>query len=525
MSNSNGYSVSTEHIEYTKNKKIWQKIDDCIAGEEVIKAKKDLYLPRPSGMDSLSKEGQEAYNSYITRAHFPSFTTKFLSALTGIAKLNKPDIVLPDALNYLLEDCDGEGTPLDVYFFQSITESLKSGRQLIFCDVDDKNNRLKMVRYNAIDIINWGVNGKVFNNREADFFVIAEDINKSTDIFEHEYEKQYRVLTTKELFIDDYISELMAKGLSEDEAFRISIEDSEDFVSILFDDGGIVQEMSTPKLIGIPYKGLPVVIIGSTDLKINPDTIPLYGVASCALQMYMKDADLSNSMFLTCNPTLCMTGITENKGFNVLVGSNIAITAESEGAKIYYTTTDASGLAEVRLAINMYLSEAQSMGSALLSDNPKGVESEGALRIKSASMTASLSSTIQTCARGFEEVIKKMAIWMNIDTKDIKVDLDNNYLDDMMTNDDITSIVKLYINDMITHESALVKLKKGEVLDEDFDIDKEVKVIKEEKEKAIRELQQGIIDKDAAKEGILNNHIKQTDRSKDDALVDTKVNY
>jgi hypothetical protein len=240
----------------------------------------------------------------------------------------------------------------------------------------------------------------------------------------------------------------------------------------------------------------------------------------------MKDADLSNSMFLTCNPMLCLVGVTERQdGFNTLVGSNVAISTENDKAQIYYTKTDASGLQEVRLAINMYLSEAQSMGSALLSDNPKGVESEGALRIKAASTTASLSTVAQTCARGFERAIRYMAEWYKLDVNSVNIEVDTNYLDNMMTNDDITSLVKLYINDVITHETTLDRLKQGNVLPEEFDINKEYDLINKRKEEALKRIEEKELNTKMAKETMLNNHIKQTDRSQDDAIVDTKVNY
>ena len=464
----NSYSVSNEHIEYTKRKTLWQKIEDCVAGEDQVKSKAELYLPRPSGMDAKTAEGKAAYESYIGRAHFPDITSKFLSALTGITKINPPKFSLPKELEYLKENCDGEGTPLDIYFYQSVTEALKSGRQIVYPDVDVKNNRLKFVRYNAKDIINWGVVGKVFNNKDADFYVIREYIQDSTDIFAHDYSEQYRVFTKSSVLASEETN-------------------TDVFMSIIFDESENIVDKRVPMLYGKPFEGFPITVIGSTDLNINPDTIPLLGVASCALQMYMKDADLSNSMFLTCNPTLCMTGFQSdnNSNFNVLVGSNIAIIADDPQARVYYTKTDASGLQEVRLSIQMYLAEAQSMGSALLSNVQKGVESEGALKMKAASTTASLSTVSQTVARGFESTIRYMADWMSVESDEVIVKVDNNYLDNMITTSDIQSIIDLYISDVITHETALLKLKEGDFLNEDFNVSKElsqVKIKKQEKE-------------------------------------------
>lgn len=506
------YSVSTENLKYTSMVPQWNKIEDCIAGEDTIKSKREIYLPRPSGMDS-SKEGEAAYTSYIFRAHYPDFVNKFLSALTGITKINPPRFILPPQLEYLKENCDGFGTSLETYFFQSVRESLKSGRQLIFPDVDSKSNRLKMIRYNAIDNINWGVVNRPFNNKSADYFVLKESYHDSTDIFVHEYKDQYRILTTTNILSTNKINK-----------------NKNYFTSILFDESNMIidgQEV-IPNLFGKKFEGLPVTVIGSTDLNIDPDTIPLFGVSTCALQMYMKDADLSNAMFLTCNPTLVISGAPqriEGKEQKTLLGSNISINLPDPNARATYTKTDSSGLAEVRLAIRMYLEEAQSMGSALLSDNQKGVESEGALRVKAASSTASLSTVAQTCARGFETVIKNMAKWMGISSKNISINVDSNYLDNVFTNDDITSLVKLFINDVITHETTLKKLKEGGYLEEDLNENEEILLIEKRKKEAMEEFVSGELSKDAAKESILNNHIKQTDRSQDDTITSSKVNY
>lgn len=262
--------VSTKHPDYEKTEESWGLIEDCIYGEKTIKDAGTKYLPRPSGMAS-TPQGEAAYKSYITRAHFPDFTSKFLSGLTGVTKINPPKIKLPKSLEYLIENCDGEGTPLDTFFFQSVRMSLKAGRHLIFVDVDQVNNRLKLVRYSAKELINWGVVKKVYNDKNADFYVLEEQVNVSDSIFEHDYEEQYRVLSTTDIL--DNSSE------------RI-------FLSAVYDANGNLKEKSIPELLGKTFNGLPVVIIGSTDIGMELDQIPLLGVSKCALQMYMKDADL-----------------------------------------------------------------------------------------------------------------------------------------------------------------------------------------------------------------------------------------
>lgn len=479
--------VGTQHPDYKKMAKSWQLIEDCIDGESAVKDAGEKYLPRPSGM-TKDVYGNAAYDSYITRAHFPDFTSKFLSGLTGITKINPPKIKVPKSMEYLIEDCDGDGTPLDVFFFQSVRLSLKTGRHLIFVDVDKEKNRLKLVRYSASELINWGVVRKVYNEKNADFFVLREQVNNSESIFSHDYVDQYRVLTTSDILGIDGVT-------------------GRTFISAVFDENGVLDDdIIAPELVGKPFEGLPVIVIGSTDLDIEPDQIPLLGVSKCALQMYMKDADLSNAMFLTCNPTLCMSGVASDEsgltGGEVLVGSNISITMEDPNARAYYTKTDASGLQEVRLSIKTYLEEAKHAGSALLSGDQKGVESGEALRIKAASTTASLSTVSQTTARGFEKALRYMARWMNTSEEAVSVKVDVDYLDNMLTPEYINQLTKLFELSIISHESALNKLVEGKFLDEDFDVQKEMELIKKQKEEALEEFMlQQEMQKDPAEEG------------------------
>lgn len=454
-------NVSTKHPKYNNNLELWNLIEDCIFGEKTIKDAGEKYLPRPSGMAN-DLEGNKAYKNYITRAHFPDFTSKFLSGLTGVTKINPPKITLPDKLEYLKENADGDGTPLDVFFFQSIRLALKTGRQLIFVDVDQENNRLKLVRYNAKELVNWGNVKKTYNDKSADFYVLEEMINTSDDIFTHEYEEQYRVLTTLDI-------------LSESDSY---------FTSVLCNKEGDLIEEVTPSLTGKKFKGLPVVIIGSTDIGVEIDQIPLLGVSKCAIQIYMKDADLSNAMFLTCNPTLVISGVTakEDESSEVLIGSNVSITLENPESKVYYTKTDSSGIAEVGKAKKTYLEEAKHAGSALLSNEQTGVESGEALRIKSASTSASLSTVSQSVARGFEKAIRYMAKWININEEEVNISVDTDYLDNMMTPDVVRELISLFEKNVITHETILNKLIEGKFLDEDFDVKKELKEIQKKSE-------------------------------------------
>ena len=92
--------VSSAHPDYDKFVRSWGKVRDCMAGEDVIKAKKETYLHRPARM---SGEYADAYDAYIERAHFPLITAYALSGALGVIITKLPEFNVPKQLNYIVK--------------------------------------------------------------------------------------------------------------------------------------------------------------------------------------------------------------------------------------------------------------------------------------------------------------------------------------------------------------------------------------------------------------------------------------
>ena len=57
---------------------------DAVAGESAIKAKSEIYLPKPSGFAAMTGAGDKQYAAYKTRAQFPEILAPSVSAMVGI---------------------------------------------------------------------------------------------------------------------------------------------------------------------------------------------------------------------------------------------------------------------------------------------------------------------------------------------------------------------------------------------------------------------------------------------------------
>ncbi len=79
-------SVHTQHTSYIRYLPKWQLMRDCNAGSDMVKSKKDLYLPCPSGMHGEAGR----YNSYVERAEFPSLVSEAIVGKALVMKRFRP---------------------------------------------------------------------------------------------------------------------------------------------------------------------------------------------------------------------------------------------------------------------------------------------------------------------------------------------------------------------------------------------------------------------------------------------------
>ena len=117
----------------------------------------------------------------------------------------------------------------------------------------------------------------VYCQKKIHLAVFSEEVpEKDADEFSHDSEARQRVL------------KLNAAG---------------NFVSILYEND-IEGKPTSPNYMGKKIKEIPLVNAGSINNSFDTQLIPLLSVANCSIKIYMKEADLAYSEFLSCNPTL-----------------------------------------------------------------------------------------------------------------------------------------------------------------------------------------------------------------------------
>ena len=85
------------------------KVRDAVRGSVFVKAKRNIYLPHPSSVNTESDIERQRYNQYLTGAEFDDFTGHTKRVMLGKAKLDDLKFEPPTGLEYLTEDVDKDG--------------------------------------------------------------------------------------------------------------------------------------------------------------------------------------------------------------------------------------------------------------------------------------------------------------------------------------------------------------------------------------------------------------------------------
>jgi len=397
----NRTAVSTRHAEYGLRLKEWTRVRDCMKGEDVIKSKRETYLPRPDGM---AGRYAKAYDAYIERAHFPLIAPYALSGALGVIITKLPEFNLPKGLEYILKEATKDGRTLKQLFMDVIIEVFQTGRVPLAIDVIADKNEFRFVQYKAEDLTNWKSSVRDTVKSVAIAVLKEEDKEDPANIFSSSANEIYKIM---------HLERYRDENGEEKDIFKVSV-----FGEMGID--GFTREI-VPTYMGKVLDEIPLFLAGSINNSFNMQPIPLISVANCSVQIYRKEADLANSEFLSCNPTLVVTGAINDANMPNVVGSSVMIVIPNEMARVFYTTTDTAALTHVKGHIDSLYEEAIRHGVSIL-DARKGVEAAEALRIRQATQSATLYSTYLSVLTALIQGLKMMCKWAGLNPDEVYPD-------------------------------------------------------------------------------------------------------
>lgn len=405
--------VKYQHLAYDEALPSWQKTRLAATASGIKKAGVK-YLPK--GAD----KNDEKYAVYLQRALYLGVTGRTNSALTGAVFRKEPSFTedLPESIEFIESDFDGEGMGIDQVAKRMVSEILLTGRNGILVDFpsvpegasreDEQRMGVKpyAASYTAESIINWETTKENGTNKLT-MVVLCEKSFKSKDGDRFSREE---VLTYRALILDD--------GL---------------YINQLYDDSGDLIEEFQPKLNGERMDFIPFYFTGAEDNKPTVDEIPLESIAEINIGHYRNSADFEKNLYIHSGGTLGITtsmGSDEWKEMNpngILVGADQGVFLGDSGSMTLLQLEPASATSE---AMKAKEDQMVSIGARLITTNAINETAEAA-RIAASSETSVLSTIVGNIETTLNLVVELMAEFMKAEAP--KYSLNREFFDSVLT--------------------------------------------------------------------------------------------
>lgn len=455
-------SVTTEHFQYEEYKDVWDQIDDCVKGEKWVKAKRDKYLPIPNATD-LSRENAVRYNQYLFRALFMNATGRTLAALVGAVFSKPTKIELPDNLQYLETNADGNGLGLDQHARGSVEENVKKGRHGLLVDYPATDGpvtlsqrqqgdiRPYIIRYEAQDIINWRVK-KIGAVNKLCLVVLRERNENQDEFYNTELYDNYRVL-----WLDDegyYNVATMNLRSDKNGDLEVNTENTAEFQP---------RDASGQLLTEIPFK-----FVGSKDNDYTIDEPPMYDLSNVNLSHYRNSADNEESSFIVGQPTLVLSTeqsteeLLKDNPCGISIGSRSAIVlGQGDDSKLLQAEPNNLPKSNMEQKENMMVQ----LGARLAT--PSQNQTAEATRINYGAETSQLSIIVSNENEAYSDCIRWCSMFEdgNADP-DFEFKLNTNFIFESMTAQDLTAWMNGVQQGMFAQDDLLNMMRKSGMLDE-----------------------------------------------------------
>ena len=455
-------AVQDPNSDYKKHLGGAIKCRDCVAGEEVIHSKGREYLPGLAGSDR-DKDVRSAYADYLKRALYYNTVGRTLLFLKGLAERNPAITKFPEDLPYAEEDITGNGESFTDFQSTVLQDTLIVGYGGILVDYDKvpegvqtreearkSGLRARMTWYPMESVFNTDYGIRLFESEtveKSEFDIVDEDRIKVLDLDEE----------------GDYRQRMYKPG----------------------DKGEWVQygEVVYPMMNGKRMRSIPFYPCGANvnTLKINKP--PLLDLAEVSLHHYGVYADYRNGIHFTGFPQLYIAGHADNG--KLMMGSGVAWTFEEATATVKYAEFTGKGLDHPEKLLDRLEAFSAKLGARMLMTEKKTAESADKVKQDSSSESSLLAGIANNVSSALTKALKTMFDFEGVNSSDVLVELNTDYDASNIEPSLLVALMKGVQSNLITHETFLYNLKRGEILSHDTEIDDEMKILNKLKKEAV----------------------------------------
>lgn len=417
---------NTNHPDYNLYLSYWKQIRVFVKG---MKDVQDFIQGVTQNTDPKSRTRNRMYKERGKYTNFPSRTR---NALVGSVFRKEPEIELNSTIDYLKDNSNGAGKPLEQLAKHLVTNLIEVGRHGLFVDYGVS---AKIVTYSAENIKGWDTD--------------EEGLLTKVELITGKEKEKHLVINSS--------------GVYEAQYYEKSV---------------LVNTITPTKADGSTFDYIPFIICGSVDNSPDVDDMPLWAIVDVTQGHYQNSADYEDILrYLVPTPAVTVP----NKSWLDEMLPNGVYTF-GDGSII--PLPDGGSAMLLQASENQMHSEAMKhkeeqlvmLGARIISDKA-GVEAADTVRIRFSAENSVLSNLTGNASSAIEQAIKWCMDYMNTDG-DVTFKLNQEFFDTQISAQEISAQILLLdrqikskkdVRDTLRRTGDIPQDRTDEDIDDDID--------------------------------------------------------
>jgi hypothetical protein len=463
-------TVATQHVDAAAMAGRWKRCRDVIGGTDSVKAARTEYLPALEG----TKESDDAYDAYLTRALFYPAGERTVTGLAGMMFGKPPSMDgIPDTFKEHLDDVTLDGVSLLSFASTMANEVLTVGRVGALMEMPEgvaTNVRPYWVMYLAEQIQNWRTE-RINGRQVVTMVVLAETTEEPVDEFAAVPTLRYRVLRLRQVENGKrvYTTQIYVRDTTNKEK-----------------EVWIAQAEITPVRKAQPLDFIPFVCIGTDGVTMNVSKPPLLDLCDVNLSHFRTAADREHGAHYTALPTAYTVGANIPEGAEPLAIGSGVVWHLPMGASADMLEFSGAGLESLTAIIEEKRLLMVSLGARMLETQKNAAEAAQTVRMRHAGERSALHVMAEALGLGLTWMIRWHLFWSGLepaqaDAAIIKLNPDTM---DELTAEDVAQLVAAWQAGAISKKTLHYNLTWGEWTRPGVTFEEEETDIEEEEEAA-----------------------------------------
>ena len=427
----------------------WEPIDICIGGTSVLRANAEKIIPREPS------EARESYERRIFHATMPPFLQRLASQAAGIILRKGIQIEGDPYWDEWIKDVTGDGTTLNEYARRQLITAILYGHSSSVVDYVNNTTALTLAEERQLNRKPYLV---PIHPRQIMGWRTSND-SSSSDLTQVRIKE--RIVTASGTYGESLVDQIRVMEPGRYELWR---------TPALTTPGSMpswqLAERGTTSL-----NRIPLVTVYSNRQGNLLSVPPLLEVSHLCIAYAQRFCDFHHAVHVSANPMLVLRGFDTDIDAQLGISVNTALLLPPDGgAEFVSPTTDAFD-SQMRCLQSLEDQISRLGINTLSSQNLTNAAAEARRldRIDSDSIMAVIAGDLE---RAVSQLFELAADYVGIEPPTVYIPRD--YDNRLVTGNDITAYLQLYMQGAISQVTLLEILQDGEILPAGLSIDEEV---------------------------------------------------